>query len=465
MLRQDLARPPLLALVLAAACTTPPPTQAPSDPAREVAPAPAQAAPAPAAAPARAGLDPAKAEATALRIMEGVAAARELPIQGEVAIEVLDRKAVRAFAKDALYEHNTPEKLDLLGRVESSLGIVDDDADVEGVILDLLEQAVMGIYDPKRKALLIGSHVSEGMLSMVVGHEIAHGLQDMHFDLARYQVPLDGRSDAESARTFLIEGDAQAAYLAWISQSAGGLTSLADAVLDAQGDQALVLSAVVDNPILARMLQLPYADGAATIVRLARQRGWAAVDALYDELPTTSEQMLHVNKLLAREPAIAVEADAAPLLARMPGYRQVWADELGESTLLAMLADVDSAKAARRAAAGWGGDRFLVLERPTDAAARRLPVAVGVIVWDERRDADEFAPLFRAYLDKKMPGAFVLEQRGDRLLFATRVGDVATQRVIAETAWDAFAIGGEAAKSKTTKPAKKTGLWLGGAGK
>ncbi|HGG57098.1 MAG TPA: hypothetical protein ENK31_04825, partial [Nannocystis exedens] len=205
-------------------------------------------------------LDTADVEATALRIAKAVAEARALPLIREVAIRVLDRKEIRAFAKDSLYEHNTPKKLHLLGRIESSLGILRADADAEAVILDLLETAVMGIYDPKTKSLLIGSHVGKSMLSMVVGHEIAHGLQDMHFDLAKYQQPLDGQSDAETARTFLIEGDAQASYLAWVSGK-GGLASIPDSVLDAQGDQMLALAGVIDNPILARLLQLPYGDG------------------------------------------------------------------------------------------------------------------------------------------------------------------------------------------------------------
>lgn len=426
---------------LTAACPAPVATETPGGPggAPAAEPSAGEASPKAAASTEAAGLDPAEAEATALRIAAGVAAARSLPLTREVAIRVLDRKAVRAFAQDALYEHNTPEKLKLLGRIESSFGIVADDADVEAVILDLLEEAVMGIYDPKSRSLMIGSHVSKGMLSMVVGHEIAHGLQDMHFDLAEYQTPMDGHSDAESARTFLIEGDAQAAYLAWVSGEAG-LSSIPDPVLTAQGDQALALAGVIDNPILARLLQLPYADGAATVVRLARDHGWPAVDALYAELPTTSEQMLHIGKLLAREPAIPITVDAAPLLARLPAYQQVWADDLGEATLLAMLADVASVVVARRAAAGWGGDRFVVIERATDAATNRLPTAIGVIAWDSSVDADEFGPNFRTYLEAKMPGAFVLERRGERFLYATRVREPATQKLIAAHGWDVFKV-------------------------
>ncbi|MEZ4454152.1 MAG: hypothetical protein R3B09_32150, partial [Nannocystaceae bacterium] len=377
--------------------------------------------------------------------MEGVARARALPVTGEVEIKVLDRKAVRDFAKKSIYENNTPEKILLLGRIESSLGILPPKVDAEAAILDLLEDAVMGIYDPRTKALMIGTHVSEGMLSMVVGHEIAHGLQDMHFGLKSYQTPMDGHNDAETARTFLLEGDAQAAYLSWVSGEAG-LASIGDEVLDAVGNQALDLASVAEHPILARVLQLPYADGAATIVRLARERGWSAIDALYKDLPTTSEQMLHLDKLLAREPAIAVTVDAAPLLARLPGHRAVWEDDLGEASLLAMLADVEKSPIARKAAAGWGGDRFVALDRADDVAAGRLPMVVGVIAMDRASDADEFEPAFRAYHAQHMPKAHVLERRGEHLLFATQVADAATQAMIREVGWSAFTVEAPAAK-------------------
>jgi len=441
----------MIALSVLLACAHP----APSGP--EAAQAPVSAAPtqvdgganeAAGAGEGAAARQQGRAEATALRIMAEVAAARSLPIIGEVSIRVMDRKAIRDFAKAAMYEHNTPARLRLIGRIEASLGVLPRGSDAEKVLLDLLEEAVMGIYDPKSRSLMIGSHVTDGMMSMVVGHEIAHGLQDMSFGLLSYQTPMDGRSDAESARTFLIEGDAQAAYLAWVS-GPGGLEAISDEVLAAMGDQTLDLAGVMPHPILTRMLQMPYADGAATVVKIARDQGWAAVDALYRELPTTSEQMLHPEKLLAREPARAVRVDAGPLLARLPGYQVVWEDDLGEASLLAMLAEVEKSKPARRGAAGWGGDRYVVIERPGDDALGRLPITVGLTVWDSVNDALEFEGSFRRYMAKQTGPRGVLARRGDRVIFATQAPDEATRRTIEEAAWAAFSVDGAGSGAPT----------------
>ena len=425
----------LVSLLTLAACTgaTPPASDSPgATPAAE--------------APAPAGLAQARAAEQTRKIMEAVAKARALPVTGKVGVEVMQRAEIRDFAKTAMYEHHSREQIRMFTRIESAMGVLPLGADGEAILLDMLEVGVMGLYEPKKKTLFIGTHVSDGQLDMVVGHEIAHGLQDMHFGLERLQQPIRGDSDAEAARTYLVEGDAQAAYLAWVS-GAAGLASISPEVMLVTGNQALDLADLVDYPVLARSLQLPYADGAMTIAALVRAQGWPAVDALYSALPTTTEQMLHLDKLLAREAAVAVVADPAALAAQLPGQRVVWQDNLGEASLLTMLADVEPAPVARAAAAGWGGDRYLALERDPAGAA---PLIVGLIAWDSEADAEEFAATFRLYLEKAMPDAFILQRRGDQLRFAAQVRDAATRDALATHAWSAFTVAGKPAGTRIT---------------
>jgi hypothetical protein len=299
----------------------------------------------------------------------------------------------------------------------------------------------MGLYEPKDKTLVIGTYVNDVQLDMVVGHEIAHGLQDMHFGLQRLQKPIKGDSDAEAARTYLVEGDAQAAYLAWVSGERG-LAAISEEVFLATGNQALDLADLVDHPIVARSMQLPYADGAATIAAVVRERGWAAVDALYKDLPTTTEQMLHPAKLLAREAPLVIAVHPEALVAALPGRRAVWEDNLGEASLLTMLADVESSPTARAAATGWGGDRYVALDHDP---AELAPVIVGLIAWDSEAEAAEFEPVFRTYLDKVMPGAHHLERRRDQVLFATQLRDPDTRKAVLAHAWSSFTVAGKPA--------------------
>lgn len=380
------------------------------------------------------GLDAATARAETERILAEVARARNLAVKGPVKVEVISKAGIRAFAKNQMYEDTPPERLRLLGRIESSLGVLPIGADPERVLLDLLEEGVLGLYDPKTETLHIGDFVPKPMLSMVVGHEIAHGLQDMHFDLKSKQKPMWHESDAESARRFLIEGEAQAAYLAWVAGDSG-LESIDDGVLQAMGDQALELAGDLSPyPVLARSLQMPYADGTATVIRLVLRKGWNAVDALYDDLPRTTEQMLHIDKLLSREPARPVWLDEAPL-ARTLGLVSVWHDTLGEAGLLAMLAQVEGATAARRAAAGWGGDRYLAFDDPERPLA--APVVVAATVWDSEHDAAEFETSLRRYLEQ-IEGRSLVARNKDRVVFATQIPPSILEADLEAAAWKAF---------------------------
>jgi hypothetical protein len=383
----------------------------------------------------------AKVDASARRIIQEVAAARGLPVNGEFTVALVDKNDVREFIRGVMYEEMTPEEVEINGRVQASFGVVPVGSKGEQVLLDLLEFGVLGIYDPKRKVLMIGDFVDRSGLGMVVGHEGAHGLQDMHFDLQTLSKMHKGRSDLDTAKTFLIEGDAQASYLAWMTGSEG-VGSIGDDLLDTQADVALQIGdgMGIPYPTLARMLQMPYTDGTRSVIHLARRDGWAAVDALYKNLPTTSEQMLHLDKLDEREPAIAVTIDTKVLLAAVPGHAVTWEDELGEAALLAMLADVASPTRAREAAAGWGGDRFIALDHETSPAA--APLMIGVIAWDSAGDAKQFEPVFREYLEKHKPGNHVIVRKGTAVLYATHYDALGMDPgALAKAAWKAFAVG------------------------
>ncbi|MBX7084019.1 MAG: hypothetical protein K1X88_32725 [Nannocystaceae bacterium] len=402
-------------------------------------PSPARAEPTPTPGdPAPSEADTARAEAQ--RILEAVAAARSLELVDDVHVEIIDKPSIRAFAQATLREHTAPEHRRLLGRIESALGVLPRGADPEQVLLELLEDGVRGLYDPKTKTLFIGDFVRPSALTAVVGHEIAHGLQDMHFGLARLQQAMPHQTDAEVARQFLVEGDAQAAYLAWASK--GGIAGILEPLLRADADRAVSLGPIATTyPVLRRQLLMPYADGTATVIRLVKRQGWAAVDALFAELPASSEQMLHIDKLIARELPVPVALPATAHLdaiARPAGLSAVWHDELGEATLLAMLAEIDSVEEARAAAAGWGGDHFVVYE---DADATTTMVA-GLTVWDTPADAKQFEAVFARYLGESVGAPHAVARRGARCAFAVGVPSGVEARAIVAAVWKDAVVGG-----------------------
>jgi len=330
-------------------------------------------------------------ETYARAMLRDLAAARGVTPNDDWKVDFIDRAGIRAFVDGELAKQFTPADLRIFGRIESAFGVIPFGVDARKLLLDLYEANVLGLYDPERKTLFVGSFVTRRLLEMVLGHELGHGVQDMHVDLAAFLGsirlgPQHGAADKESARTCLVEGDAHATYLSWLA-GAPGPAGVGDAELERMREQILSIDdRATAFPILARMQQLPYAAGTATVLQLAREQGWAAVDALYSDLPDTSEQMLHVDKLISREQPAEISIDRDALAREFAGLTLEWVDSRGEAAWLATLAGPDTLHEAAVATEGWNGDLFVSLNRGDQAPA----VLVGVTVWDTESDAKEF---------------------------------------------------------------------------
>ncbi len=380
------------------------------------------------------GIDEARAKEEAARILDAVAAARNLKATSAVEVTVTNKADIRAFAIENMHEHITSEEMALQGRISARLGVIAPGASLEQVLLNILDAGVLGFYDPKKKTLFIGDFISTNLLSQTVGHEIAHALQDMHFGLDKRMKPTLHRADLDSAETFLIEGGANAAYFAWVTGE-DGLQAIDDAVLEASINQSLELVSIMsESPVIARSLHLPYTAGAATVVRMVVQDGWKSVDALYDDPPTTTEQMMHVEKLRSREPARGIRFDHEAV-SKAFDKPVVWHDEFGEAQWLALLADVESAAVARRSAAGWGGDTLVALERE----GGEMSVALAVVM-DDRSDADELEASLRKYADERIEGDTLLVRKRDTVVFASGIPQGADRKALGSALWSALTV-------------------------
>lgn len=155
--------------------------------------------------------------------------------------------------------------------------------------------------------------------------------------------------------------------------------------------EGLDLAGMAGAPELSRAPRLvreslvfPYTEGLFFL-----QAYWSDRDGrpppLGGDLPASTEQVLHPGRFAGdRRDAptdVRFAADAPP------GWEQVHGDGLGEFEVRLWLSELlaDSAR-ARRAAAGWDGDRYRLLSAPGGGE-----VLAWVTVWDGGADADEFA--------------------------------------------------------------------------
>jgi hypothetical protein len=326
-------------------------------------------------------------------MLDKVAKVRGLPMKRPVPGQVLDRDAIGKQIRDMVTEETPREVLVAQGEMLSALEMVPPEYDFLQGALALLGGRIAGFYDPKKSVMVLVDDLSESEAKETLAHELAHALADQSFPLAPYVKYMPGEGDRSSAVHSFIEGDATSAMLDVTLGSAFQMTE--DAVRLAFVASTLMSEVGAKTPrSINSSLVAPYVDGFACIQALRRRGDWAAVDEVWRKLPDTTEQLLHIDKLLAREPAeIITTPSLGPL--EKDGFKKVVEDVMGEQGLRILLEDISTRSVAREGAAGWGGDKAIVGERVVEgkrqvAFAYRLRMDTGI-------DAAEVAVQF----DKK----------------------------------------------------------------
>ncbi len=284
------------------------------------------------------------------------------------------------------------------------LDLMAEDQGLHEILLGLYSEQVIGYYDDDAKELYIVGESSELSPSekLTLVHEYTHALQDQRFDLNSLPMDLDDNSDRSLAALSLVEGDAvlnQGLYY-WTGLSEAERQGLSEEM--EQFEDAALEAA---PEVVRQNLLFPYEAGVNFVVKLFEQGGWEAVNRAYDDLPVSTEQILHPEKYYGEpdEPqAVLMPDDLESYLGE--GWARFDTDVLGELNMRVYLeAFLDDGKAAT-AAAGWDGDRYLYLENVGDS--RQLFILQSV--WDTETDAEEFFDAYIDFVQNKGQGTWVL---------------------------------------------------------
>jgi hypothetical protein len=188
-----------------------------------------------------------------------------------------------------------------------------------------------------------------------LAHELVHALQDQKWDLRSRSMYKPGRSDEALATSCMAEGDATSLMLDFMLEHRTALDIPSDTLREVM-KTAINLGDTQNVPhILRTSLMAPYIEGLEFVNALRRKGGWSEVDRAWDNIPTTTEQILHVDKWEAGEGPIVLSAPTAVSLGA--GWSKVDEDEFGELSFALMYEEWMNTADARAAASGWGGDR------------------------------------------------------------------------------------------------------------
>jgi hypothetical protein len=325
-----------------------------------------------------------------------VARVRGLPLKRRIPNEVIDHQELRARLLKLAADDKTAADNAAEGFALARWGMIPPGLAYEAMLIDLLAEQIAGYYDPDTKKLTISSSAGDdpAWAEMVLAHELDHGLQDQTFDLHRFADLPSSEGDAAAARRALVEGDGIALMIEVMVTRSRSKIDWANPELAITIENAMSVPGTggdhIDKAPLAirEALLFPYRAGFGFVAALRRRQPWSAVDAVFRRPPKSTEQILHPERYFADDPPIPIEARVP---AALPGFAIVHSTVWGELGFDLWLRShgVDE-RGAAVAAAGWGGDRVIVLARPDD---RRAAKAVGIArtEWDSEADAIEAA--------------------------------------------------------------------------
>ena len=298
-------------------------------------------------------------------------------------VETRSKAQVREFVLKQLTDQ---QALRDIGGQESAykrLGLIPDTLKLQPFLTSLLEEQIVGYYDPGTKVLYVVDGASKEMAGITITHELIHALQDQYISLDSVQ-KTRGDNDRLSAAQAVFEGQAvyeQISAMLGGSNVAinlpGGWDRIRDMIRENQSSMPIFAAAPT---VIQETLIFPYLSGAEFVRNFKDRKPGSSI---YKEMPVSTEQILHPAAFFARkDPPTRVDLGA------LSNATAVYQNDLGEfETRLFLFQHLNDQNEAVRGATGWDGDRYATVTTPQG------PGIVWLTVWDSQVDAGEFFDL------------------------------------------------------------------------
>jgi hypothetical protein len=402
------------------------PAAPPSSRARHTPPSGPPRAPHDAASPAASRGD---AQQKVADFLARVAEVRRLQPRARVDGQELDRAALIAGVRAHVAREVPRDVIRNQGELLVGLGLLPSDFDYEEGTFRLLETQLAGYYDYRDKKMYLAADLDEASADLALAHELVHALQDQHYDLGSRMAYQPEANDRESAFQALAEGDATSAMMDVMAPDHHFALEMPEDLFIAGIEGSVTASTRNESApqVLRASLIAPYVDGVLFVHALRRRgiarggadpSGWSEVDRVWKSPPETTEQLLHMDKFDAREPAERVGPVAPP---NETGWSTFYEDVFGEQGLRISAEQWMPKKTAALVAKGWGGDRLAVFRRalpgdtssgsgdPSMAPGAGVPTGTYAVAWHIRfdpggQDVDaEARQAFKALADALRP--------------------------------------------------------------
>ena len=306
-------------------------------------------------------------------------------------LETRSKAQVRDFIAQQFLDPRALRDLAGEERAYKRLGMIPDTLRLQPFIMSLLEEQIVGYYDPKTKVLYIVDGSAKDAVGVTVPHELVHALQDQYVSLDSIQ-KIESANDRRAAAQAVFEGQAVYEQISVMLGGAnvainlpGGWDRVRELIRESQSSMPIFAAAPT---VIQETLIFPYLSG-AEFVRNYKERKPGAV--LYKDMPASTEQILHPASFFGTR-----DVPTTVALGTLTNATEVYQNTLGEfETRLFLFEHVRDQNEAVRGATGWDGDRYVVVNTPQGEGL------VFVTVWDSSVDAGEFYDIAGQGIEKR----------------------------------------------------------------
>jgi hypothetical protein len=337
------------------------------------------------------------------KIQTQVVEERGLQPKNQVPVVLLSSANLRTnVVNDFLSDYTDEDMADDVYEL-TAIGLLPSGFDLKALYINLLSEQIAGYYDNDVKEMFVVSDEGfTGPEHLTYAHEFTHVLQDQNYDIKnglKYEDDYcETHTEYCAAVQALIEGDATLSEFTWYQNYA----TPSDQQQIVQYYNSLKSPVYDSAPEFLKMdFVFPYNQGLTFVQDIQNLGGWSAVDAVFANPPVTTEQILHPSLYPSDVP---IQIDLPDLTSTLgAGWREVSRNVMGEwYTYLVLVAGADQKTRlpdndAQTAAAGWGGDAYLVLHN--DSANTTLFVMKDI--WDTADDAGQFSAALQRSLNSR----------------------------------------------------------------
>ena len=339
-----------------------------------------------------------------------------LPEREKVKRRLVSRDEVVAYLEKHMDEDEDAQRFLRSEVVLKKFGLIPRDFDLRPFLIGLLREQVAGYYDPATKTVNLLDWIEPEQQKAVLAHELTHALQDQSYDLQKWMkgtekdlITVENPTsqdfeldEAGEARQAVVEGQATIPLFDYELIPAGMSVANSPQVAEAMGE---TMSAGTPDTVqfqkaplfLKEALTFPYRYGLSFVAAVTAKRGKAGANALFQNPPTTTRQIMEPQTFLAGEKLPAMPVPDFKRLFK--DYQVVDVGGFGEFDTAMLVGQYASPVIAQKVYPNWRGGYYYAV-RPKDKATAPLGLLY-VSRWSSAEKAAEFAEIYAQALTQR----------------------------------------------------------------